>query len=124
MATVQESDGRLVDARDEEAVALDAYSRVVTSIADLLIPSVASLKVMERVRGGRYPRGAGSAVVVTPHGFLLTSAHVAGNGSAGVASFADGRDLDFDIVGTDALSDLAVIRVAASSLPAATLGDA
>ena len=107
-----------------EQRALDAYSSVVTSVADLLIPSVASLKVMRAVRGGRRAEGAGSAVVVTPDGFLLTSAHVIGTASEGVAGFADGRQLDFEVVGRDELSDLAVIRVSGGNLPAAILGDA
>jgi S1-C subfamily serine protease len=97
---------------------------VVTSVADLLIPSVASLKVMRAVRGGRRAEGAGSAVVVTPDGFLLTSAHVVGTSSEGVATFSDGRELDFEVVGRDELSDLAVIRVPGRDLPAAALGDA
>lgn len=109
---------------DAEHRALDAYSSVVTSVADLLIPSVASLKVMRAVRGGRRAEGAGSAVVVTPDGFLLTSAHVVGTASEGVAGFADGRQLDFEVVGRDELSDLAVIRVSGGNLPAAILGDA
>jgi S1-C subfamily serine protease len=108
----------------EEGAALDAYSTIVTSVADRLIPSVASLKVMERVRGGRRPRGAGSGVLVTPDGFLLTSAHVVGDAAGGTATFSDGRELSFDIVGCDALSDMAVIRVPSSDLPAAELGDA
>ncbi|MDQ4148514.1 MAG: trypsin-like peptidase domain-containing protein [Actinomycetota bacterium] len=109
---------------ESEDEALDAYSRIVTTVADRLIPSVASLRVMERVRGGRRPRGSGSAVVVTPDGFLLTSAHVVGEGTGGVAIFSDGREFDFDVVGADPLSDLAVIRVGASGLTAALLGDA
>ena len=103
---------------------LDAYSRVVTSVAERLLPSVASLRVMAPVPGGRRPQGSGSGVVVTPDGFLLTSAHVVERASGGVATFADGRELDFDVVGTDALSDLAVIRVSGHGLTAATLGDA
>src|SRR5919106_103572 len=108
----------------EEAAALDAYSRIVTSVAEALIPSVASLKVMEAVRGGRRMVGAGSAVVVTPDGYLLTSAHVVRGGMNGEASFSDGRELRFDLVGSDLLSDLAVIRVPGGDLPPATLGDA
>src|SRR5947209_7758502 len=111
---------------------LDAYSRVVTSVARRLIPSVASLRVMVRVTGGRRPQGSGSGVVVTPDGYLLTSAHVVerpgppfGHGAgSGVATFADGRDIDFEVVGADKLSDLAVLRVNASGLEPATLGDA
>ncbi len=76
------------------------------------------------MRGGRRAEGAGSAVVVTPDGFLLTSAHVVGTSSEGVATFSDGRELDFEVVGRDELSDLAVIRVPGRDLPAAVLGDA
>lgn len=108
----------------DEASALDGYSTIVTSVADRLIPSVASLKVMEQVRGGRRPRGAGSAVLVTPDGFLLTSAHVVGDASGGTATFSDGRELGFEIVGCDPLSDMAVIRIPSPDLPAAELGDA
>ena len=106
--------------------ALDAYSQVVTAVARALTPAVASLKVMARVPGGRRPRGEGSAVAVTPDGFLLTAAHVVASADAGVAAFADGLQVDFEVVGTDPLSDLAVVRLssAAHSLPVATLGDA
>jgi S1-C subfamily serine protease len=104
--------------------ALDAYSRVVTSVAERLIPSVASLRVSRRVRGGMRAEGAGSAVVITPDGFLLTSAHVVQGSAGGSASFVDGREFDWRVVGTDPLSDLAVVRVTASDLVPAELGDA
>ena len=121
--------GEPVTADDPAAVptdghALDAYSRVVTTVAERLIPSVASLRVSRRVRGGMRAEGAGSAVVVTPDGFLLTSAHVVQGGSGGSASFVDVREFDWQVVGTDPLSDLAVIRVTASDLTPAELGDA
>ena len=71
------------------------------------------------------PVGAGSGVVLTPDGFVLTSAHViAGRGRQGRAAFVDGRELAFQIVGSDALSDLAVVRTEARDLVPATLGDA
>jgi S1-C subfamily serine protease len=116
------ADGPAVAPADGEA--LDAYSRVVTTVAERLIPSVASLRVSRRVRGGMRAEGAGSAVVVTPDGFLLTSAHVVQGGSGGSASFVDGREFEWEVVGTDPLSDLAVIRVTASDLTPAELGDA
>jgi S1-C subfamily serine protease len=103
---------------------LDAYSNVVTTVADLLIPSVASLKVGREMRAGREAAGAGSAVMLTPDGFMLTSAHVVNGARGGSATFADGVELDFEITGCDPLSDLAVIRVASSPAPAAVLGDA
>ena len=105
--------------------ALDAYSAVVSTVARRLTPTVASLRVMVPVSGGRRQGGAGSAVVVTPDGFLLTSAHVVAQSSGGVAAFSHGVELDFEVVGADPLSDLAVIRVQGGpSLAAANLGDA
>jgi S1-C subfamily serine protease len=109
--------------RDEAA--LDAYSRTVTGVAERLSPSVANLRVTRRSRRGSMPAGAGSGVVLTPDGFLLTSAHVvAGRGRQGRAALVDGRELPFIVIGSDALSDLAVLRVEASDLSAAELGDA
>jgi S1-C subfamily serine protease len=111
-----------VDPADTEA--LDAYSRAVVSVAERLIPSVASLRLMRRTRGGQMPVGAGSAVALTPDGFLLTSAHVVGGTSGGRAWFADGREQRFEVAGSDPLSDLAVLRTEEGDLPAAELGEA
>jgi S1-C subfamily serine protease len=109
----------------DDTEALDAYSRVVVGVAQELTPSVANLRVTRRGRGGRMPVGAGSAVALTPDGFLLTSAHVvAGPGRGGRASFVDGRELSFEIVGIDRLSDLAVLRTDGAGLVPATLGEA
>ena len=109
-----------------EAEALDAYSRAVTAVAKKLSPSVASLRVMRRSRraGGDVPAGAGSAIAIAPDGFLLTSAHVVESSRRGRASFSDGRDFAFEVVGRDPLSDLAVLRVDGRDLPEAKLGDA
>jgi S1-C subfamily serine protease len=107
-----------------DAEALDAYSRVVTSVAERLIPSVASLRVTRRVRGGRRPEGSGSGFVITSDGFGLTSSHVVHGMDGGSATFADGSEHAFEIVGTDPLSDLAVLRIAGRGLPATELGDA
>ena len=89
----------------DETRALDAYSAVVTSVADRLLPSVASL----HVRGAR-GEGSGSAVVLTPDGFLLTSAHVVAGARDVTAAFADGSESPAQIIGADVLSDLAVLR--------------
>lgn len=108
----------------DERTAHDAYSQVVMAVADRLLPSVASLRVMGDVRGGRRQIGSGSAVVIASDGYLLTSAHVVERADGGVAAFADGREVDFEMVGADPLSDLAVIRVPAGDRSAAELGDA
>jgi S1-C subfamily serine protease len=108
-----------------EIEALDAYSLVVTRVANALLPSVASLRVVQSARDRRALVGAGSAVVISPDGFLLTSAHVvAGRGQEGSAGFTDGRELGFEVVGRDLASDLAVLRVEGTGLVPAPLGDA
>ena len=108
-----------------EAEALDAYSNAVIAVAERVGPSVASLRVMRRVRGGQVPSGAGSAVALTPDGYLLTNAHVVGRRvTGGRATFADGREARFEVVGRDPLSDLAVLRAVDHELAPATLGDA
>ncbi|HZD64852.1 MAG TPA: trypsin-like peptidase domain-containing protein, partial [Acidimicrobiales bacterium] len=100
--------------------ALDAYSAVVTGVAERVVPCVVSLSV--RGRNGR--EGTGSGVVVTPDGFLLTSAHVVAGARRGQAIVADGTELDVEVVGRDDLSDLAVLRAQGRGLPHVTLGDA
>jgi serine protease Do len=111
--------------RPTDGEALDAYSTVITAVARDLAPSVANLRVMRRGRGGRRAAGGGSAFVLAPDGYLVTSAHVVeGSTPAGVASFVDGREMSFEVVGADALSDLALLRAEGRDLVPAALGDA
>ncbi|MGH2992759.1 MAG: S1C family serine protease [Solirubrobacterales bacterium] len=108
-----------------DAEALDAYSRTVVGIAERLAPAVASLRVQRRTWGGRIPAGAGSGVVLTHDGFILTSAHVvSGPHGNGRAAFTDGRELRFTVAGRDPLSDLAIVRTDDGDLTPAELGDA
>src|SRR5207248_318125 len=108
---------------DEDDVAvLDAYSAAVSSVAETLIPSVASLRVT-RPMGGWAAGGSGSGVAFTPDGYLVTSAHVVAGTDRGTAAFVDGSEREFRVVGRDPLSDLAVLR-ADGDLTAARLGDA
>lgn len=108
-------DGR--DPRGDDA--LDAYSAVVTAVARIVLPSVASLAVRTR-RGD----GGGSASVITPDGYLLTSAHVVEGTKTAEATFADGTSVTVDVAGRDVLSDLAVLK-ARNAVPApVTMGRA
>jgi S1-C subfamily serine protease len=107
-----------------EDEALDAYSRIVTTVAERLAPSVANLRV-RRSRRGREAVGGGSAVVLREDGFLLTCAHVVGADDArGRAAFIDGAEPTFEVVGRDPLTDLALIRVDAAGLVPAEMGEA
>jgi S1-C subfamily serine protease len=132
VSSIQFVDALLADAdRDQraergpsDAEALDAYSQVVSGVAERVIGSVASLRISRRLPGGRQAQGAGSAVAITPDGFLVTSAHVVEGVGKGRASLADGRELRFEVVGRDALSDLAVIRAGGADLEPVSLGNA
>jgi len=116
-------DGQAEAPSDDEA--LDAYSRVVSSVAETVAPSVANLRVSRRMRGGRFVDGGGSGFVISPDGFMLTSAHVVDGSRRTVhASFVDGREDTAEVVGADPLSDLAVLRASADDLVPAVLGDA
>lgn len=100
--------------------ALDAYSRIVTAVAADVTPHVAAVQVTARDGRG----GAGSAVVFTDDGLLLTNAHVVARAASGVAVFSDGSEAAVDVVGADPLSDLAVLRARTATPPPAVLGDA
>jgi S1-C subfamily serine protease len=102
-----------------EREALDAYSATVSSVAERVLPSVASLRVGRAGRGG-----AGSGVVITPDGFIVTSAHVVAQAGSAGASFLDGTEYDVDVVGADPLSDLAVVRARAATLQPVRIGNA
>jgi S1-C subfamily serine protease len=105
-----------------EREALDAYSTTVTTVAQKVLPSVASLRVRRSSRS--FEGGAGSGVVITVDGFLVTSAHVVAQAGAATASFLDGSEYELDVVGADALSDLAIARARASTLQPIQIGNA
>jgi serine protease Do len=107
-----------------DAEAFDAYSRTVAGVAEKLGPSVAHLTVSRRTRRGRRMDGAGSGVAISPDGYMLSAAHVVdGTEGRGRASFPDGRQFSFEVIGADPLSDLALLRADARDLAPAQLGD-
>jgi S1-C subfamily serine protease len=110
---------------DDGAAALDAYSRVVTGVAERVLPSVVSVTVPQR-RGRTWrPAGQGSAVVLRTDGLLLTSAHVVVGATSGRVRFVDVEvEERIEVVGIDPLSDLAILRVDRGQLAAVELGDA
>jgi S1-C subfamily serine protease len=105
-----------------EEEALDAYSSVVTRVAERLLPVVASVRVGRP--DGRRPEGSGSAVALTPDGLLVTSAHVVEGASRGVVALADGRQYDLEVAGSDPLSDLALVQARSARLAPVEVGDA
>jgi len=105
----------VADLPPAEEEPLDAYSQAVIGVSERLAPSVANL---------RSRRGGGSGVVISADGFIVTSAHVVERTRRVRASFVDGTEHEAEVVGSDPLSDLAVLRADARDLAPATLGDA
>ena len=103
----------------DEEDALDAYSSAVVRIAETTLPSVASVSVRS-ARGA----GAGSASVISTDSHLLTSAHVVEGAVRAEVAFSDGTVLDARVVGSDPLSDLAVLRAEGGTPPPVPWGDA
>ena len=104
---------------------MDSYSATVIRVAEAVTQHVAALEMTGNGRNGRLIRvGAGSAVLFTTDGYLLTNAHVVGGAQTGRAVFADGTTTSVDVVGADPLSDLAVVHGKAPTAAPAEMGDA
>jgi serine protease Do len=107
-----------------DGMALDSYSETVIRVARTVTPHVAAIEMTGNRRNGRFRVGAGSAVLFTEDGYLLTNAHVVAGTQKGRAVFADGSGTDLEVVGADPLSDLAVLRGRAPHVAPAEFGDA
>jgi S1-C subfamily serine protease len=111
----------------EDLGVLDAYSQAVIRAVERVGPSVVSVTVEGRAapRGRRWSpdRGGGSGVIIAPDGYLLTNHHVVHGAGRIAVQTADGRKMSAQVVGLDQHTDLAVLSVPASGLPAAELGD-
>ncbi|MFE3289991.1 S1C family serine protease [Rhodococcus sp. NPDC059234] len=103
----------------EDLGPLDAFSEAVIRVAERVLPSVVSVQVQTR-RG----TGGGSGSVLTPDGFILTSAHVVDGAKRVDVTFSDGGEVVADVTGRDTLSDLAVLRARGDVPPALARGDA
>jgi S1-C subfamily serine protease len=108
-----------------DSLLLDAYSQAVVNVVERIGPAVVSIDI-QQIAPSRYAAGqtaAGSGVVLTPDGFVLTNHHVVERANTVEIGLTDGSRLSGHIVGTDPDTDLAVVRVGANGLPTAGFGD-
>ncbi|MFQ5600076.1 MAG: S1C family serine protease [Candidatus Krumholzibacteriia bacterium] len=120
-----DQEGREIQAsRSNDVELLDAYSRAVIFVVSAVGPAVVSIRVGTRARrSARGQTGAGSGVVITPDGYILTNSHVVHGARRLTTVFADGTEAETALVGEDPATDLAVIRCQRSGLAYAALGD-
>jgi S1-C subfamily serine protease len=103
-----------------DSALLDAYSRTVVGIAERISPAVVNISVLN---SKRQPSGAGSGLIITPDGYVLTNEHVVHSTDLIDVRLNDGSKFGARIVGTDPGTDTAVLRIPGSKLPCAQLGN-
>ncbi len=122
--SVEADDARNPDPPEpDDRTLLDAYSQAVIGVVERVGPAVVRLAGSRETSNGQESAGLGSGVVVTPDGYILTNAHVVADLKTLRVGLADGRRTTATRVGTDPITDLAVVRAAAVDLPYAELGD-
>jgi len=112
----------------DAADVLDAYSQAVTAVVSKVGPAVVHIRIKRRSQANsrRMPsegEGAASGVVIAPDGYIVTNSHVVEEAGSVEASMADGTTYSAQVVGQDPATDLALLRVPGSGLPAVRLGD-
>jgi S1-C subfamily serine protease len=130
--------GELAAIRDAAAGAeLTSVGKLFTTLARLIGPAVVNVTSKRRVltiadeiaslRGlkpvGATSESVGSGVLVAENGVIVTNYHVVANSDTIEITLADGRTFTADMVGADAATDLAVLRIDARGLPTAAWGD-
>ncbi len=118
------SDGGIMGASNPDSDLLDAYSRAVVNVVDTVGPAVVSISLGWRLReNGMEKGGAGSGVIITPDGYILTNSHVVHNATKIEVHLSDRRNYEAILIGEDPATDLALIRISATHLPYAVMGD-
>lgn len=113
----------------QEAEALDAYSRAITTAAERAGPAVVKIETGRGAQGQPWrgrpdQQGLGSGVIYSSDGHILTNAHVVAGASRVTVTLPDGRKLPAGVLGAEPQNDLAVLRVVGGGLPVAALSAA
>ncbi|MBC7319084.1 trypsin-like peptidase domain-containing protein [bacterium] len=109
-----------------ESKVVETEESVYIRVAEAVGPSVVNVNTKTRIQfffQAIPQEGAGSGVIITDNGYILTNNHVVEGAQQITVTLADGRTFDAKVVGRDPYTDIAVIKIDATGLPAAKLGD-
>ncbi|MBN2490715.1 MAG: trypsin-like peptidase domain-containing protein [Planctomycetes bacterium] len=118
--------GRCCQIRDDRGgavEALDSFSRAIITVVEEVAPTVVRITVHRTSPGPEGPTGSGSGIVLAPDGYVLTNHHVVADAESLRVSFADGTTHGATVIGADPATDLAVVRVEATGLAFAAIGN-
>ena len=113
----------LASTKGKDVAALDAYSQTVVGVVQDIGDAVVAINVRGAAAGPGGGDSAGSGVILSPDGYVLTNAHVVGDASSVNLALTDGRTLRAAVRGRDVATDLALLHADQGGLPFATLGD-
>ncbi|HTL66722.1 MAG TPA: Do family serine endopeptidase [Lacunisphaera sp.] len=139
-AAKAKTDGKRPELKVDSTPVAEGKSPLVTSYADILegirpaVVSVYSSKIVRQqipeflrqygLRGGEQKQeGLGSGVIISSDGYIITNNHVVADADELKVLLTDDRELTAKVIGTDPKTDVAVIKIDADKLPAATLAD-
>lgn len=114
--------GTVVERVETQIVTAEAVATRAAAVAQRVLPSIVTVEVGVIQNDEFLTTGSGSGVVIDAAGTLVTNEHVVGGAAAVRAIFADGRSYEAEVVGTDSITDLAVIAIDAIGLTAVELG--
>ncbi len=117
----QRSESSQVSVANDPAL-LDAYSQTVSAVAAAVAPAVVNIRVRQSGGHGQ-GEGGGSGFVIAPDGFIMTNSHVVHRAKTIEVTLPDTREMSAKLVGEDPDTDLAVLRVDGSTLPALRFAD-
>lgn len=104
------------------AVASTPVESTPSLVGEAVIPSVVTVQVGTLTSNGLLPQGSGSGVVIDDTGYIVTNDHVAGDANAIRVVLSDGRIYDAELIGTDPVTDLALLKIASVDLAAIEFG--
>ena len=111
---------RAIDARPAVAAMEDDYTPA--AVGEAVVPAIVTVQVGSQTRTGVLAQGSGSGVIIDPSGYIVTNDHVAGDADSIRVVLSDGRIYEATLLGTDPITDLAVLAIDAENLTAVGFG--